>query len=353
MSVSMSAKTDDLITRFLLGELSEQERAQVEERFLADNEFFEEVLAAEDALMDRYLRGQLSGEQLERAKTLFQSSPRQRRDVEFTKRLIASIRGADSAHEQSTSDVTHTTFAASTDKIHSREEIIPATSEPESSDETFQLIPPGFKNLAPRSAAIGWLFVSLVCFSLLSWIVYLYYQKRGHEAQMAAVERSNQETREKLSELMKGKEELSRQLEDEKERRSRAEELIAQLQVRQPDEITRPNRITSILLAPAALERGGNSRTISLKAETKRIQLQLEVGESQRYSRYSVLLSTFDGRKVWSKDSIDASQIKQGRLSLVLPSSLLEDEDYRIELKGSSDNGDFVHVADYIFKVRR
>lgn len=350
MSVSMNAKMEDLIRRFLLGELSEQERAQVEERFLADNEFFEEVLSAEDALMDQYLQGQLSGEQLERAKTLFQSSPGQKREVEFTKELIASLREAKLENNQTTSGVTHTTFVETTDEIHPEEESITAK---ESSAGAFPLIPSALKNLAPRSTAAGWLFVSLVCFSLLSWILYHYYQKRNWEAQMTEVERSNQEAREKLSELMEGKAELSRQLEDERERRERAEELIAQLQVRKPDGTTRPDRIASILLTPATLERGGNSKTISLKAESKRIQLQLELGESQRYSRYNVLITTFDGRRVWSKDSIGAGQIKQGRLTLVLPSSLLEYEDYRIELKGLSDTGDFVHIADYLFKVRK
>jgi hypothetical protein len=51
----MKAKTDDLVTRFLLDKLSESERRDVEERFLNDNEFFEEVISAEDALIDRYL----------------------------------------------------------------------------------------------------------------------------------------------------------------------------------------------------------------------------------------------------------------------------------------------------------
>jgi hypothetical protein len=191
----------------------------------------------------------------------------------------------------------------------------------------------------------------------MSCILYLYSQKKGWEAQRAAVERSSQEARERLSEEMQGKAELSRQLEIEKEKRAqaeeKAEELAAQMRARQPDKINRPETITSIILAPTTLERGGNSKVLSLKAETGRVQLQLELDEGQRYSQYSVLLTTFDGRRVWSRNSVAASQIKQGRLNLVLPASLLEYEDYKIELKGLSENGDFVHVADYLFKARR
>jgi flagellar biosynthesis protein FliP len=352
MSVGMNAKTDDLITRFLLGELSEEERTEVEKRFLADNEFFEEVLSAEDALIDQYLLGQLNEEQLERAKTLFQSSPRQKREVEFTKELIATVREANL--EKPTSPARQTTFLEAADKTHPGEKTTSATAEIEDSARKFPLIPAGLQNLTPRFTAIVGLAILLVCFSLVFWIFYLYSQKRDWEAQhrnseseRLAVERSNQEARKQLSEEIQGKEDLSRQLEFEKEKRAQAEELVAQLQARKPE------RITSILLNPTALERGGSSKPITLKADTKRIQFQLALEEPQRYRRYSVLITTFDGRIVWSKDSLDPSQIKRGRLTSVLPSSLFGYEDYRIELKGLTDNGDYVHVADYIFRVRK
>jgi hypothetical protein len=335
MSVSMNAKTDDLITRFLLGELSDEERTRVEERFLADNEFFEEVLSAEDALMDQYLLGQLSDEHRKRAQTLFHSSPGQKREVQFTRELIASVR---EAHVENNSTAS-------------------ANSKIGNSARAFSFIPPGLKNFLPHFNATGWVVILLGCLVLMSCILYLYSQKKGWEAQRAAVERSSQEARERLSEEMQGKAELSRQLEIEKEKRAqaeeKAEELAAQMRARKPDKINRPDTITAIILAPTTLERGGNSKALSLKAETGRVQLQLELDEGQRYSQYNVSLTTFDGRRVWSRNSVAASQIKQGRLNLVLPASLLEYEDYKIELKGLSENGDFVHVADYLFKVRR
>ncbi len=350
----MNANRDDLIRRFLLGDLSEQERDQVEAQFMADNELFEEILSAEDALLEQYLEGQLSDEQLERARTLFHSSPRQERELEFTKGLIASLRASGAEKEQTTSDVTQTVPAKSTVQIPSSEELTTAKSKSDSSANDFPLIQPGFFNqFAGRPATIGWLSVLLVCLVLLSWIVYLYSQKRSWEVQLAAVERSNQEAREKLREATQGHAELSKQLEDERERRAKAEELIAQLQIPKPGGSTNLGSITSLVLIPATLERGGNAKTVKLTAETKRIQLQLQLGANQRYGKYSVHITTFDGRNVWSDDSIGAGQIKRGRLTLVLLSSLLEYDDYRIELKGLPDSGEPVHVADYIFKVRK
>ena len=152
--------------------------------------------------------------------------------------------------------------------------------------------------------------------------------------------------RERLSEERQTKEELNKQLEIEREKRAEAEELVARLQER------KPVVIASGRLSPTVFERGGSPKTVTLKAGTKRVYLRLQLDDGQRYSRYSVLLTTFDGRRVWGEESLDAGRVRNGRLTLPLPPSVLEYEDYRIELRGLSDNGESVHVADYVFKVR-
>ncbi len=347
MSVSLNNETDDLMTRFLLGELSEEERTKVEQQFLADNQFFDHLLAVEDSLVDEYLLGQLSDDQRRRAKILLQSSSAQKRDVEFTRELIALIHETNPAKNLTTSAVGQRVFIEPMHKADLGKENIFARPAAETSASAFSLIAAGLRNLRPRFTAITGLITLLVCFSLVYWIFHLYSQKRGWEAQRAAMERSNQEARERLREEAQGRTELNKQLGIERERRAKAEELAAQLQSRGPGEVT------SIVLYPTMFERGANSKTVTLKPKTGRIQIQLELDSSQHYDQYSVMLTTFDGRKFWSKDSIRPAQSQQGRLTLVLPPSLLKYEDYRIELRGLSANGNFVHVADYTFKVRR
>src|ERR1041385_4773553 len=92
LAKDVKVKSDDLATRFLMGELSESERLDVEERFLNDNEFFEEILAAEDALVDQHVLGLLSAEESTRAQFLLESGREQRRNVEFTRELITLLR---------------------------------------------------------------------------------------------------------------------------------------------------------------------------------------------------------------------------------------------------------------------
>jgi hypothetical protein len=51
--------TDDLLIRYLLGELEKAERMQVAERSFCDDELFDRLMEAENDLVDRYVRGEL------------------------------------------------------------------------------------------------------------------------------------------------------------------------------------------------------------------------------------------------------------------------------------------------------
>jgi hypothetical protein len=183
----------------------------------------------------------------------------------------------------------------------------------------------------PRAGWITFVFVGLL---LAAWIVYLQVQKRKLETMRAAAEQSNRETTSKLGDEVERNLLLSRELEAERQKRQKAEEMLAQSQ---------PGRspgVLSILLTPATFERGsGNAKVAKLTANTDRIRLLLTLGQGATYERYSLLIATFGGRKVWSSDSITKASIRQGRLEVVLPGNLVEYEDYRLELQGVSDAG--------------
>ncbi|MBZ5521191.1 MAG: hypothetical protein LAP21_02925 [Acidobacteriia bacterium] len=85
------------ITRYLMAEMSEEERSDFEERFLSDQDMFEELIAAEDEMMRAYVRG--SGSRAERAAFArrFLSTPEGRQRVELARSLmdyVASMRGS-------------------------------------------------------------------------------------------------------------------------------------------------------------------------------------------------------------------------------------------------------------------
>lgn len=327
----MNAKPDDLVTRFLLGELSEEERAEVEARFLADNDFFEEVLSAEDALLDQYLLGQLTGEQRERAESLFRSSDRQRREALFTEELIVAVRGADPAGGR-------TVHAAGPP------EVTPPATEDTVPAPPFK--PPSPKNFMPRLAWAGGFFLLLFCLALASWFLFRRAQTPPAGTHQAETNQGGKGPRETPTEEVVGKKGPGGRPNVGGEKRATPEETP------EPRPPRRSESVASILLSPATLERGGGSATVRLKTGTSKVQLHLELYEDTRYNRYGVLITTFDGRRVWSNDALDSGQISKGHIALTLPSSLFGYDDYKVELKGLPESGEPVHIADYVFKVR-
>jgi len=73
--------------RFLLGELSEEERLAFEERLLVDGELFERVRAEERELLDAWARGELSPAEARRLETHYLASPAGRDKLGFARAL--------------------------------------------------------------------------------------------------------------------------------------------------------------------------------------------------------------------------------------------------------------------------
>lgn len=78
---------DLLLKRFLLGELSEGERGEVEERLFADPEYFRQFRAAEDELTDEYLYGDLDAAERDRFESFFLTTPERRESFRVAKAL--------------------------------------------------------------------------------------------------------------------------------------------------------------------------------------------------------------------------------------------------------------------------
>lgn len=77
----------DLIKRFLLGALSEEEEIRVENEYFTNPERFEEMEAAENDLIDTYVRGGLSGSERQLFRIRYLNSPARRSKVDFARAL--------------------------------------------------------------------------------------------------------------------------------------------------------------------------------------------------------------------------------------------------------------------------
>ena len=86
----LMAKDDDqeLIYKYLLGELPEEQQAELEQRYFADDELFERLMAVEDELINRYARNESSDEERQRIEAYFLVSQPRRKRLMFTQALM-------------------------------------------------------------------------------------------------------------------------------------------------------------------------------------------------------------------------------------------------------------------------
>ena len=75
---------EEAIKRYVLGQLSEDERYDIELRVLTDSDYFTELLLVEDELTDDLIWGALSNNDQERVKKLFLSIPERRNKLGLT-----------------------------------------------------------------------------------------------------------------------------------------------------------------------------------------------------------------------------------------------------------------------------
>jgi hypothetical protein len=79
--------TTGFIRRYLLGMLGQEEQAQFEVQLLADGECFEELLVAEDELIDDYINGALSEPERQKFEHYFLASPERQQKIRFARTL--------------------------------------------------------------------------------------------------------------------------------------------------------------------------------------------------------------------------------------------------------------------------
>jgi anti-sigma factor RsiW len=93
---------EELMHRYLLGELPEEEQEKLEARYFADDELFELLLVVEDELLDRYARGDLSEHERRRLERHFLQSQARRKRLMFTEAFMKHLGGlsAEVRHER-------------------------------------------------------------------------------------------------------------------------------------------------------------------------------------------------------------------------------------------------------------
>src|SRR4051794_7228897 len=85
--MSSDINNEKLISRYLLGELPEEQQVEIEDRAFSDKDYLASITAVENDLIDEYVRSELSPADRQRFEARFLASAERRKCVEFAKAL--------------------------------------------------------------------------------------------------------------------------------------------------------------------------------------------------------------------------------------------------------------------------
>src|ERR1022692_883686 len=275
--------------RYLLGDVSDEERVQLEERYFVDDGVFEQLSALEDELIDDYIRGELAESQRKQFELHFLTSVERRQKLAFAE-----------------------SFAQYLSKM-------PAVASPAKQASWRQRTT---NWLGLRGTSARWAFAATFAAILLGgvWLIQENWRLRAQLREMQAQQ----------TELRQRDEQLSRQL--------------AQLQVpliegapvadgarSQPRSLP----IVALTLVPGVLRSSAEQKMLIIPPGPHLVRLQLDVGSPQPYESYIAILETAEGVRVWSREGLKTMPETGGRtVALELPSSLLGNNDYVLKLRG-------------------
>jgi hypothetical protein len=319
------------ISKFLLGELSEEDRHRLETQLFTDDEFFEQMLAAEDDLIDSYASGELSAAEGERFEKRLFLTPQQRQRVAFAEAL--KIKAAEEARKKALAGPT------------------PAPSWWQS---FLALL--GWQNFSTQFAfAVAAVVLTLGC----GWLIFETLRLRNQVAQLQTAQVQQQkeashqqrELAQQAEEERARNERLTAELERERQQREQLEQEMAKPQ--RPAAAEETPTFAAFLLTPGILRDERGAKRLSLAPQVKHLRLQLDVRRIGNYQTYRAELKTVEGGEIFHQDGLKAKPTGSGRKAIIwnLPARIFNDGDYKIVLTGLNTDGSFDDLDTYYFSV--
>jgi len=333
---TQSAKEERTMTRYLLGAATDEECVDVEERFLRDSEYLDQLRAMECEIIDDYVGGGMTAAE--------------RRS--FERRALASPQGREQVARARK-------FHARLDRIAAEgRKPAPLISVPrESLREKLRarLFTPA--SLSRYGMAAAALLVLLGGFWLLREESILRRRISELAAEHDIARRNEKELRERLAAQRSEAQQLTSQLENgrrqlaaERSHNDRMQREIRDLSAGSSPS-TPPNGDFVELALASGIERNyGEPRKLRIPTRVRMVKLQLELDPSVNNRGYLVELNTAAGAQVWAQGELTAQQTDWGRfVTLMIPTRALPAGEYELILRGSTNDRKGEVVGYYYF----
>jgi hypothetical protein len=320
--------------RYLLGTLSEEEGAQLEEQYFADDEAFEEIQIVEEELVDAYVSDSLSASDRARFEQRLLSSPRLLERSRFASTLRESVSSRVPARPASTSkpvQASHRTGLSWWKSVFG-------------SSFTQR---PAFRSAFASAAIVmtvgGGLLVS-------EWRRLL-DQSRSIAAERAAIQQQKQDFDRQYAEQQSRNNQLTAELQTLKEEGAQAEKEIEELRRAQEQSKTQSgiSSMASLVLFPGSLRGPGAGHDLIVHPGTRRIQLSLGL-EANEHRAYRVSIINAAHTEVFHRDGLHPHS---NRIVFAIPPTGLERGVYEVRVSGVTSTGAVVPVSEYSFRLVR
>lgn len=303
-------KNEAEVRRFLLGEMSADERNAFEENFVVDDVSFEQIRVVEDELIESHVRGTLPAVEKEKFERSFLTTDRRRNRVAFMRTMLDKV-----TQEKETAVLKKTEVVAAVPSVW---------------DSLAGL----FKT---PQLAFGAAFALLVL--VFGGWLWLRTSSKTEIVQQVTPTPTIQITQ-------------PNQNQNPENRNASPNANGEGLDKRQNSDTQKQDSIgvAPILALFAGTVRGeGKLSELNLPKNAAGANLQLNIG-GEAYKSYRVEIVDADGNLVWRNNKLKASNSK---ISLFVPAAKLQGGDYMVKLSARNRQNENESVADYVFRVNR
>ena len=300
----LNVEMNELLVRYLLGDLSEDEEERVEREYFAQDDVWNALSAAEDDLIRAYLRGELPRRQKIQFEKRYMDSPRNRERVAFAEALMNPA---------------------------AREKVLAAPAQLQ--EGTLWQKPAGALGARWRLAASAGLAAAVLGIGIVATILAIQNQHMKAELARLQVEHKSPPLANTSSAQAGGMDRGS-----EKEQVAYSSTPV----------------ISRILVPDLARGTGFNNppQMLPMPSIPSLISLGLDL-ERDEYSEYDAVLQTAEGKKVSHLDRLSSQSLPNGGRAVILniSSDLFSKGEYVVKLSGKTPDGRASFVDSYVFSA--
>jgi hypothetical protein len=326
--MSTDINNEELISRYLLGELPEEQQVEIEDRAFSDKDYLASITAVENDLIDEYVSGELSAADRQRFETRFLASAERRKRVEFATALRTVVSESHAPEKKPIHDAQGWSWR----------------------DSLYAFI----SGLNP-AARLAFATAAILLIVGAAWLFTETWRLRRQVSQLQAEKQSGQSLQQALDAERKRSEELNARLNQEKQQREQTDESLRQLT--ETTEATKPAPppvFASLTLLPGLSRGGGQKPNLDLSNDVRLVRLQIGIDPEEQYKSFAVELRTVAGRGVWNRENLAARTRRGTRaVGLTLPATVLKSGEYELRLRGLTEGGGSEDVGFYYFNVRK